>query len=217
MTAVESTVGQLRGSNAADRNACAQFTRQLIDEILNSYCKGKGKQRWCEKTPINIDHLGFIETVFPDAAYVCLHRHGLDVMASMIRANYIPIAKMHFDRGGGDVIGAVMNHWCEYTERLLAFEKLHPSRSHRVRYEDLVADPDREIASMCDRLDLEPVADLGARAFTSKHDRGAGDSRIASTTQIEQRRIGHGLHLDVSRVPPMLRKRTLRLLEALGY
>ncbi|NOR70815.1 MAG: hypothetical protein GQ532_14175, partial [Methylomarinum sp.] len=59
-------------------------TRKIIHNIMDSYIEAKGKQIWCEKTPMNLDHLSLLETHFPEAKYICLYRHCMDVVNSSI-------------------------------------------------------------------------------------------------------------------------------------
>src|SRR5262245_65671407 len=58
--------------------------RSLMDGMMAIYCAHTGKAMWCEKTPSNVEYLPQLKAVFPDARWVCVYRHALDVVHSAI-------------------------------------------------------------------------------------------------------------------------------------
>src|SRR5690242_11096690 len=43
-----------------------QEIRSIISGFMGSYAAGKGKPRWCDKSPDNLHHLPILYRVFPD-------------------------------------------------------------------------------------------------------------------------------------------------------
>jgi hypothetical protein len=218
--AVEGTLAAAGYADArARRRKCVDETRRIVDDLLGAYCEARGKPRWCEKSPANIEYLDLLDALFPDAAYVCLHRHCLDAVSSMIAffGSSPPELAAYLDRHAGDIVAAFTERWCDHTDRLLAFEAMHPARAHRVTYEQLVADPDATLRAMLRFLGAAWAPGLADRVFAEPHDLGRGDPKIATATKVEQGRVGSGGRLDVSHLPEDLQRRMHRLLDRLGY
>jgi protein-tyrosine sulfotransferase len=219
---VDLTMGaSLRGELEAAREAAVLIkVRWHIDEIMQRYCERKGKERWCDKSVSNIDHLGWIAKVFPDASHICLYRGCLDVVYSGIEAFRFgfPGRLAEFvARNPGNVVEALVESWCERTEALLAFEREHASRCFRIRYEDLVADPDAISAAMLSFLNLEPSPDIVRHTFSLAHDNGPGDWKIQFTSRVHSSMVGKGTTLIRHNISPTLRERMSRIMDQLGY
>jgi hypothetical protein len=76
--------------------------------------------------------------------------------------------------------------WVDGNARLLEFTRAHPDWCVQSRYEDLLADPEAELARVLDFLDESvPVAPLLQRAFAGVAAPGLGDWKVYET---------HGLH-----------------------
>jgi hypothetical protein len=112
--------------------------RAFYGGFLAEYTERKGKRRWAEKTPGYTFHLPFVDELFPDAQYVHLIRDGRDVVASFReRWGY---------RAG---LRAANSVWRESIVRARAFgAQLAPDRYQELRYEALIADPERELRSL---------------------------------------------------------------------
>lgn len=194
----------------------ASRVRQMVDRIMDPYCARKGKQRWCEKSPANIDVAFLLSAVFPDAQYICLHRHALDQVASVLNIEGTRRLQPHLARYPGDAFAAALDKWCGSTEKLLAWEHSNPGVTVRLTYEDLVSSPAEEMGRVLAFLGLSLVSDLHEAAFKCEHDRGPGDMRIAKSTGIQRDRVGRGRNID-TKVPSALRSRMIELLDALNY
>jgi hypothetical protein len=123
-------------------------TGEALDAVLSAYAAKHGKPRWGDKTPMYMRHLGLIDRLFPTAQYVHLIRDGRDAGLA-----FLDIPE-----------GVVTRTWahprsstgfaCEWrTEVRRARElgrRLGPSRYHEVRYEELVADTEGVVRSICD-------------------------------------------------------------------
>lgn len=204
---------------AANREALRQ-ARGIIDGVMTTYARARGKKVWCDKTPNNLEYLEVLTETFPDARWVCLYRDGLDVAHSCLevsREGFMVELAPYVQRRPGDLVGAMLESWCDKTERLLRMESYHPKSCHRVRYEDLVARPEEVLPPLFAFLGVDWDPGVLERAFTMRHDQGGGDPLIRSTNKVESDRIGRGRTLKLSRVAIPTRVRANRLLLKLGY
>jgi protein-tyrosine sulfotransferase len=197
----------------------AHFTavRRVVEGILNDYCRRKGKDIWCEKSPANIDYLQLLCAVFPDARHICLHRHALDVARSSLAVDGPFPAPSTMVKHPGNALAACVERWCVVTERLLALEGACEKRTVRILYEDLVSEADVIMKRVLEFLELAEVPDLARVAFTTSHDRGPEDIRIRGFTAVTRERIGLGRQMDVSLLPTRLVSRMHDLLACVGY
>jgi len=194
--------------------------RTIVDGIMREYAGARGKRVWCDKTPHNLAYLTVLVDTFPDARYVCLYRDGRDVARSCLevsRDGFMAELVEYARRSPHDLVGAMLDSWCEKTELLLKMELHHRDLCHRVRYEDLVARPDEVLPPLCTFLGVAWDPSLVERAFAMRHDEGGGDQRIKETKGIERDRAGRGRALDTAKLSPARRTRVDSLLRALGY
>lgn len=192
-------------------------TRRVVDALMDAYCAREGKDRWCDKSPGNIAALPVLASVFPDGQFLCLYRNALDQAHSAIATDgsrYIEpmLAKYH-----GNVMAAALDSWCGVVERLLGFEHSYPARAYRVRYEDVVREPEQQLLHISEFLNIAYVPNLSTTAFERRHSRGPADPKIRGANTVEAGRGGKGRDLDLSALPQHLAQRTSSLLQALGY
>lgn len=102
----------------------------------------KGRKFFTDKMPLNEIHIPLLLRLFPESPILYVRRHPLDVIVSNMS---------HFiDHGWG--YGAAL--WS--TARAIAvidalverYREIFPGKIHVVRYEDFVADPDKELAAI---------------------------------------------------------------------
>jgi hypothetical protein len=158
-----------------------------------------------------------LATVFPDAQYVCLHRHGLDQVYSVLQMDGATRVESRLPRYGGNTVAAAIERWCNQTERLLAFEHANGTQSLRIIYERFVENPENETLRLLTFLGLEPHPGLTLSAFQTSHDAGPGDPKIFKSRGVDRQRVGRGQTLDTSGLPRQLNRRLTRLLTILGY
>src|SRR5207247_1814476 len=95
--------------------------RRYVDEIMEAYCTVKNKRRWCDKSSNNVRHLKLLARIFPDAQYLCLHRHALDVAHSLInlfRLNFPGRYGELVTAARGNIVDAMIDGWTEATADL---------------------------------------------------------------------------------------------------
>jgi protein-tyrosine sulfotransferase len=188
--------------------------RSIVDDLMLAYCRRKGKSRWCDKSPANMEALGMLTWVFPDAQFIALHRNALDQAWSSYDVHGWEVRP---GNQRSEMWTTLLERWCTVTERLLALERFAPSSVHRVTYESFVANPEREAGLIFQFLGLPRVAGLTVQAFGVAHDAGPADVKIRGSRAIEASQIGKGRLVDIGSVPASARNRAERLMGLLGY
>lgn len=135
--------------------------------VFHLYAARQGKSRYGDKTPRYVLKIGSLAELFPEARFIHIIRDGRDVALSLL------------DIGGGRVEDAAL-YWRRHVVRgRTAGTRLGPDRYREVRYEDLVADPESRLRSLCEFLDLR-FEDSMLRYFERASDLlpGMGDPRL---------------------------------------
>lgn len=125
----------------------AEF-RDLMAILVRRYASAKGESApevWVDHSPLNM-RLGPCSACrFPEARFIHLVRDGRGVAASIMPLDW-----------GPNTIAAAGRYWVERIAHGLALEtSCFADRTIRVRYEDLLAEPERELRRLCDFCDLE--------------------------------------------------------------
>lgn len=156
----------------ADALAEADGYRDLVARLYGEFARSRGKRFAGEKTPDFVRRLPLLHGLFPAARVLHIVRDGRDVALSLLDwANQ--------DRGPGKIPlwreqpVAVSALWWRWQVRAGRDERPAATPYAEVRYESLVADPERELQSIAWFLDL-PYAEAMARFHRGKERRGAG-------------------------------------------
>jgi hypothetical protein len=176
--------------------------REFAFSFFREIAARNNKPRWAEKTAQDVFHLDAIEVLCgARCRYVCVVRHGLDVSCSIAELS----AKMHrllpelheYVKRHAVPLEAYTRAWVDGNERLLAFVQAHPDWCVLTRYEDLLADPEAELARVLDFLgESEPVAPLLQRAFGTVAAPGLGDWKVYETHRVHRDSVGRYRDLD---------------------
>lgn len=124
----------------------------VIDAIYREYIRlhMPDKPRWGDKTTWYEDHLEQIDRYFPSARYVHILRDGRAVAASYRHVAHLPKA-----------IEPATLAWAWSMNRIARFgEQVGERRYIRVRYESLVAEPERELRRICAFLEEEYAPEM---------------------------------------------------------
>lgn len=156
---------------------CARHYARMLDlAAANASCSS-----WIEKSPAHLLYLHEIAASVPGARFVHVLRNGLDVVASIIDADLHQ--KTRGFRGGAALWAHRWNHAMQ-----LHMACAGRTNHHLLCLEDLVADPAREWARLCDFLHWKPgVCDGGAPQFAVA-DARTEPWKAAALTGIPQRR-----------------------------
>lgn len=121
---------------------------QAIQAIFKAYAVAHGKERFGDKTPAYMQRLDLLERAFPDAQYVHLVRDGRDAALSFVAMRRKP--RFNWARPRGVLSFAAQ--WRLEVEGARRFGRTRPYLE--LRYEDLVAEPERRLREVCDFLGL---------------------------------------------------------------
>lgn len=156
--------------SAEEKDSARRIVDQVRDDNLTSealfaitmhhIAQSEGVERICEQTPRNIYFARNLLRVFPNANVVHMMRDPRAVLAS--QKNRFRIREL----GGKNVpVREVVRLWASYhpvtmvslwlsaTREALAMNG--HDRFHILRYEDLIAEPEAAVKSLCERLDIE--------------------------------------------------------------
>ena len=117
-----------------------------------------GRPFFVDKKPANLHHIGLIHLILPNAKIVDVRRHPVACCLSGFK-NHFTTARPNLAEFG--------RFYRDYEALLAHFDSVLPGRVHRVFYEDLVADPDRETRRLLDYLEL-PFEDACLRFYETK-------------------------------------------------
>ncbi len=144
--------------------------RGMTDALYEKLLAPSGRQMLLDKTPAYSLVLDFAAKLYPEAHYIVLTRQPLAVWSSYVES--------FFD---GDE-GAAHRHQPlleRYVPAIARFLRERPAPVCHVRYEDLVKDPETEVARICSfaGLPFEPdMIDYGKKPEGAKESaRGLGD------------------------------------------
>lgn len=166
-TAARALVAALPGGEADYLDALRAYT----DRIYGGLFAGAGKASLLlDKTPAYALSLDFLAKLYPEAKFIVLTRHPIAVWSSYVDS--------FFD--GDDAVAHEHNPLLErYVPAIARFLREQSVPFHRVRYENLVQEPEENARQICEFLgiDFEPgMVDYGsAPNARGESTRGLGD------------------------------------------
>lgn len=154
----------------------AEACRALGEEYLERTRVQRKTDRplFIDKMPNNFAHVGFIHLILPNARIIDARRHPLGCCFSAF--------KQHFARGQGFSydLEEVGRYYADYVGLMAEFDAVLPGRVHRVIYEEMIVDPEREVRRLLDYCGL-PFEDACLRFY--ENDRAV---RTASSEQVRR-------------------------------
>jgi protein-tyrosine sulfotransferase len=196
--------------------------RVALSDVMRYYCAREGKRIYCDKSLDASPWLGGIHDVFPEARFVFLYRHVLDVVMSGLEASpwgfeafgYAPFVV----RSVENFVAPLVHHWNTHVEPTIAWRDEHPVLSHAVRYEDLVAHPQRVVTELFEFLDVTVDLSVLDRALSERRStQTPGDRKELFTNAIHQDSVGRGRRVPLRLIPESLLAETNENLIAVGY
>jgi hypothetical protein len=196
--------------------------RDTVDGIYGRYLRRRGKRRWCDKSLGSHHEAELAARLYPEAKFICLYRHCMDVIASGVEACPWGLHRFGFDgvaaQYPGNSVTAVGSYWLAAVRSIMAFESSHPDACHRVRYEDLVTAPEETAAAIFSFIGVEPVPDIARACFQTPHEgNGPGDEEIWFTSGITADSVGRGVRVPAAGLVPEVRQGVNEMLGRLGY
>jgi protein-disulfide isomerase len=218
--ALGGSAAQNGGTGISD--AAAAGIRHAMDLMIGPYLARRGKKRYCDKNLNTEPHVETLLAVYPEAKFICLYRHPMDMIASGVEACPWGLSQYGFEpyvaHAPGNSVLALARYWADHVGAILAVEDKFPGKCHRLRYEDLVADPEAVAAGIFGFLGLPPVPGISALAFSRERERtGPGDFKIWNTSQITDDSVGRGWSVPADLIPAPLSETINSLADRLGY
>ena len=116
----------------------------VVDAVYTAYAEPRGASRWGDKTPRYVLDIPLFDRLFAGARFVHIVRDGRDVAMSLRGVRF----------GPNDPMSAA-GFWARRVRAGRADgARLGPDRYAEVRYEALIADPERTLRAVCDVIDL---------------------------------------------------------------
>jgi tetratricopeptide (TPR) repeat protein len=104
--------------------------------------------RFVDKMPMNFSHIALIQLMFPSASIIDARRHPLACGLSCYRELFADSNEFSYD------LGEIGLYYRDYARLMEHVDDVLPGRVHRVHYERLVADPEREVRRLLDYCGL---------------------------------------------------------------
>ncbi|MEP6546909.1 MAG: sulfotransferase [Gammaproteobacteria bacterium] len=155
----------------------ASLSRAEIGGIAARYLAGTESRRplglphFVDKMLGNFNHVGLIHLMFPRAAIIDARRHPLAGCFSCYKQLFAQSMNFSYD------LGEMGRYYRDYVELMQHIDTVLPGRMHRVHYELLVAEPEREIRRLLEYCGL-PFEDQCLRFYDSR--------RVVHTISSEQ-------------------------------
>jgi hypothetical protein len=203
-------------------DAAIAGVRQTMDRMVGSYLERRGKQRYCDKSLGTARFAELLLRIYPEARFICLYRHPMDVIASGMEACPWGLHGYGFDpyiaTSPGNAVLALARFWVENTMQTLAAEEEFPGASIRVRYEDLVTDPEATAARLFEFLGVQAAPGISQACFSSERERfGPADFKIWYTSKISSDSIGRGWAIPIRMMGQPVLAAMNELAGKLGY
>jgi Sulfotransferase family len=196
--------------------------RSVIDAAYGRYLRRRGKRRWCDKSLDTYQFAEIMAQIYPEARFICLYRHCMDVIASGVETCPWGLHRYGFDpfvaQNPGNSVAAISSYWLACAQAVMAFEEAHQESCHRVRYEDLVTEPEQTVAAIFSFLDVKQVPGITGECFLNPHEgEGPGDEKIWFTTEVSAQSLGRGVTVPAGAMPLPIRQAVNELLVKLDY
>jgi protein-tyrosine sulfotransferase len=187
--------------------------RASIDLMMSAHLERVGKTWFCDKSLGSAMHAKLLLQLYPNP---------MDVIASGLEACPWGLVGYGFDpyiaATPGNSVLALARFWLERIAQIMSVEEDFPDQCLRVRYEDLVSDPDRVMSEVFRHLGIPPMPDIASRCFRSEPENlGAADYKIWYTNKITSDSVGRGWKIPANLITPPIIEGINELSERLGY
>ncbi len=203
-------------------DAAIAGVRETMDRMVGSYLARRGKKRYCDKSLGTAQFAELLSRVYPEARFICLYRHPMDVIASGMEACPWGLNGYGFEpyvaAAPGNSVMALANFWADNVQATLMAQERLAGRSFRLRYEDLVADPEETAAELFEFLGVPAAPGISDRCFSVERERfGPADYKIWYTSKISSESVGRGWSVPAGMIAPQLLAVINELAGKLGY
>lgn len=152
-------------NNLAEFSSKRKWTYSFLGKkIFSNASLFKIKDPWGWKDPRTCYTLPLWLKLFPDAKIIFIYRNGVDVSNSLYQRN----SKLELKSKACSTLLGAFQLWDMYNTRCIQLIKEIPSsRLHKVKYEELLSNPSKEIALVSDFLDIK-LSDMDLEQVSSK-------------------------------------------------
>jgi Sulfotransferase family len=203
-------------------DAAVAGIRRMAEEMTGSYLQRRGKRLFCDKSLGSARTADLLVQIYPAARFVCLYRHPMDVIRSGLDACPWGLSGYGFDQyivgSPGNAVLALARYWLDNATQIAGAEQAHPERCHRVRYEDLVEDPEGVMARVYAFIGVGAAPGVARGCFSGERERfGPGDHKIWATSAVSAGSVGSGESVPAAMIPPQVTASINELAGTLGY
>jgi hypothetical protein len=196
--------------------------RRMLDEMTGSYLGRRGKQLFCDKSLGSARYADLLTQIYPGAKFLCLYRHPMDVIRSGVDACPWGLNGYGFDQyivgSPGNAVLALARYWLDNASVIHEVEKEKPDHCHRVRYEDLVEDPEGVMQEIYSFIGVQPAPGVAEACFSGDRERfGPADHKIWATSEISGDSVGRGESVPAGLIVPQVTEAINELAATLGY
>jgi Sulfotransferase family len=194
----------------------------MVDALFGDHLRRRDRLRWCDKSLGTAPVAEWLLKLYPKTTFICLYRHGMDVVHSGLEACPWGLTGYGFEQfagaRGANSVSSLVAYWIEHTRRILEFERAHGDRCVRVYYEWLVEDPETVASEVFSAIGVEQAPGITGRCFgTTTRPIGPGDHKIGATGKITADSVGRGVRVPVGLIPPPQLSLLNHLLTELDY
>jgi len=203
-------------------DAAVKGIRRMLDEMTGSYLDRRGKRVFCDKSLGSARHASLLRQIYPRARFVCLYRHPMDMIRSGLEACPFGLNGYGFEHyiagSPGNAVLALARYWLDNATMIAGVGEAHQGQCHRVRYEDLAADPERVMEGVYAFLGVGPAPGVAQACFSGERERfGPGDHKIWATSSVSGDSVGRGESVPAGLISPQVTAAINELAGKLGY
>ena len=118
----------------------------------------------------------------------------------------------------GNAVLALARYWLDNAALIAGVEETLADRCHRVRYEDLVEDPEGVMAQVYAFIGVGPASGVAQACFSDDRERfGPADHKIWATSAVTGNSVGRGESVPAALIMPQVTTAINELTSKLGY
>ncbi|MEQ9316939.1 MAG: sulfotransferase [Henriciella sp.] len=99
-----------------------------------------------DKMPFNFEHIGLIHKILPRAVIVDIRRNPMDCGFSLYRQYFMQGSAFSYD------LSHIGQYYDGYLRLMDHWDRVLPGKVFHIQYEDLVAEPERQVRSLLDHI-----------------------------------------------------------------
>jgi hypothetical protein len=123
-------------------------TERKFKAVVEAHLRATGKPRFMNKQTANVQRIGVIDRMFPDAFFVHILRDGRAVANSLLRVDWWQATDVwwlggkpeKWEQMGGDPLELCALQWRRDVEEILLNKNQFANRYLEIKYEELVQD-----------------------------------------------------------------------------